>query len=225
MIINNVALRFLSIALAFSWPANALAQQSKVIELVAGDGGSKIASIHLNDQNLLFEPGDNSMSFLFTTEAIFTINHKDKSYRVQSYDELQAMASRGVGEIAKSQESTPLGPDVKFRLTEEADTISGQRTRKVMKMSGGKPEAEIWVSSELVPMKLRAAGEKMRSVLPADYWKKVQGNPGMVEIIMLYGIPLKMVVNGRNVYQVQILDGSSSSTSFQVPSGYRKVEN
>jgi hypothetical protein len=225
MIIKDVALRFLSIAIALSWPANALAQQSKVIELVASDGGSKIASIHVNDQNLLFDPSDHSMSFLFTAEAFFAINHKDKSYRVQSYDELQAMVSRKTGEIAKSQESLTSGPDVEFRLTQEAVTISGLRARKIVKMSRGDSEAEIWVSSDLVPMKLRAAGEKIRSVLPEDYWKKVQGNPGMVEIIMLYGIPLKMVVNGHNVYQVQILDGSSSSTSFQVPSGYRKVEN
>ena len=225
MITKNVALRFLSIALAFSWPATALAQQPKVIELVASDGGSKIASIYLNDQNLLFEFGESPMSFLFTTEAFIEINHKDKSYRVQSYDELQAMASRKGDEIAKSQESTTVGPNVEFRLTEEADTISGQRARKIIKMTGGKPEAEIWVSSELVPMKLRAAGERIRSVLPEGYWKKAQGNPGMVEIIMLYGIPLKMVVEGRDMYKVKMLDGSGSGRSLQVPSGYREVGN
>ena len=223
MIIKNVALLFLSIALAFSWPANALAQQSKVIELVASDGGPKIASIYLNDQNLLFESSDNLMSVLFTTEAVFEINHKGKSYRVQSYDELQAMASRKVDESDRSQESTTFGPNVEFRLTEEADTIYGLRARKIMKMSGGKPEAEIWVSSELVPMKLRAAGERMRSVLPEGYWKKVQGNPGMAEIIMLYGIPLKMVVDGRDIYKVKMIDGSRSGKSFEVPTGYRKV--
>ncbi|HEX5734556.1 MAG TPA: hypothetical protein VF131_17105 [Blastocatellia bacterium] len=225
MIVNIVALRFLSIALAFCWPATALSQQSKVIELVANDGRSKIASIHLNDQNLLFESSDNLMSFLFTTEAFFEINHKDKSYRVQSYDELHAMASRKVDEIAKSQESTTTGPNVEFRLTEEADTISGLRARKIIKINGGKPEAEIWVSSELVPMKLRAAGERIRAALPEGYWKKVQGNPGMVEIIMLYGIPLKMVVDGRDIYKVKMLDGSSSGRSLEVPSGYRKVGN
>jgi len=225
MIIKNVALRFLSIALVFIWAATALAQQPKVIELVASDGGSKVASIYLNDQNLLVESSENSMSFLFTTEAFIEINHKDKSYRVQSYNELQAMASRKIDEITKSQESTPIGPNVEFRLTEESDIISGLRARKIIKMNGGKPEAEIWVSSELVPMKLRAAGESIRSVLLEGYWKKVQANLGMVEIIMLYGIPLKMVVDGRDIYKVKTLDGSSSGRSLQVPSGYRKVGN
>jgi hypothetical protein len=58
-------------------------------------------------------------------------------------------------------------------------------------MNGGKPEADIWVTSDLAPMKLRAAGEKVRSVLPGDYGKNARGNPGMAEIILLYGIPLK----------------------------------
>jgi hypothetical protein len=225
MAIKNVALRFLSVAITLSWPATGLAQHSKVIELVATDGGSKIASVHLNDQNLLFESSDNSQSFLFTTEAFFSINHKDKSYTAHNYVELKAMASQKANEIAKSQDGTPVGPDIQLKLTEEADTISGLRARKIMKLNGGKPEAEIWVSSELLPMKLRAAGEELRSVLREDYWKKVHGNPGMVEIIMLYGIPLKIVHDGHSLYQARVVEVSSSNTSFQVPSGYRKVPN
>ena len=106
MIIKNLALRLMSIVLAVTWPIAVLAQRSKpeVIELAATDGGSKIASIHLNDQNLLFESDGGSESFLFTGEALFTINHKDKTYRVQSYDDLRAMAKQKADEIAKSQE-------------------------------------------------------------------------------------------------------------------------
>ena len=92
-----------------------------------------------------------------------------------------------------------------------------------MKMTGGKPEAEIWVSIDLLPAKLRAAGERIRSVLPEDYWGKVHGNPGLVEIIMLFGIPLKIANNGHSLYQARVLAGSSSNSSFQVPSGYRKL--
>lgn len=225
MKIKNAALRLLLIALAFSWPAKTLAQQSKVIELMAGDGGSKIASIHLNDQDLLFEPSDNATSFLFTAEMLFTINHKDKTYSVRSYDELQAMASRMVAEIPKSQKTLPTGPDIELRLTEESDTISELEARKLIKTNGGKHEAEIWVSSQLVPIRLRAAGERLKAVLPNDYWKKMRANPGMMEIIMLYGIPIKMVEDGHTVLQARVPKSSESNTSFQPPPGYRKVEN
>src|SRR5215813_13648309 len=105
MIIKNLALRLMSIVLAVTWPIAILAQRSKpeVIELAATDGGSKIASIHLNGQNLLFESDGGSESFLFTGEALFAINHKDKTYRVQSYDDLRAMVSKKADEIAKSK--------------------------------------------------------------------------------------------------------------------------
>ncbi len=225
MTIKYLTLRLMSVALAFTWPAIVLAQQSKVIELVAANGGSKIASIHLNDQSLLFEFGNDPESFLFTGEAIFTMNHKDKTYKVLSYDELQAMANRKADEITRSQDGAGNKPGVELRLTGEADTIAGLRARKLIKMSSGKPEAEIWVSSDLVPMKLRAAGERIMSVLGSDYWRRVGGNPGMLEIIMLYGIPIKIVNEGHNVYQARVVEGSTSSALFQVPSGYRKVGN
>jgi hypothetical protein len=121
MKIRNAVLPFLSIALAFGWPANVFAQQTKVVELVASDGGSKIASIHLNDQNLLFESGDTSTSLFFTADALITINHQDKSYKVLRYDALQAMTGRKAGEIAKPQERIARGPDVEFMLTGEED--------------------------------------------------------------------------------------------------------
>jgi hypothetical protein len=225
MINKYPALTLVSVALAFSWPAIVLAQQSKVIELVATDKGSKIATIHLNDQDLLFEPSNNSESFLFTGEALFAINHKDKTYSVQSYEDLLAVASRKAGEIAKSQETPGSGPDVELRLTGEVDTIAGLKAHKIIKMNRGRPEAEIWVCRDLVPVKLRAAGERIRSVLPKDYWRKVQGNPGLVEMIMLYGIPVKIVNDGQSVYQPRVIEGSRAGVTFQVPSGYRKVGN
>ena len=227
MIIKNLALRLMSIVLAVTWPTAVLAQRSKpeVIELAATDGGSKIASIHLNDQNLLFESDGGSESFLFTGEALFAINHKDKTYRVQSYDDLRAMAKHKADEIAKSQESAGNGTGVELRLTRETGTIAGSRVRKLIELSRGKTEAEIWVSRDLTPMKLRAFGEKMRAILTGDYYKKAHGAPGLVEIIMTYGVPLKIVSEGQNTYQARVLEDSGSSASFQVPSGYRKVDN
>jgi hypothetical protein len=201
------------------------AKQSKVVELLAKDGGSRIATIRVNDQSLLFESNSNSDAVLFSDEACFTINNKAKTYHVQSYAELQTIASRKAVEIAQSPENTDAAQGVELKLSDETDTISGLRARKLIKTSGGVPEAEFWVSSELVPQSLRAFGERLRTILPKDYWRRVHGNPGMVEIVMLFGVPLKMTYDGHNTYQARVVESSSSDSSFQVPAGYEKRDN
>ena len=225
MEIKNVALRFLSIVMVISWTAIVMAQQSKVIEFVPADGDSKKFSIRVNDQNLLFETGDGSDSILFTPEALVTIKHKDKSYSIQSYDDIYAKVSKKVTELASAKETPASGTSVALRLTGETETISGLKTRKLINISDGKTTGEIWVSTDLVPVKIRAAGDRLRSILPEDYWGKMHGSVGMPEIIMLYGIPLKIVHNGNKIYQASVRDDSSSRASFEVPPGYRKLPN
>jgi hypothetical protein len=205
-------------------PRTALARQSRVIELVAKEGGSKIGTIYVNDQNLLAQFKGNSEALLFTAEAFYTINHKNKTYRVQTWDELQTGLSRKAGEIAQSQEKISGGPEIELKLTEETETISGFKTRKLIRTSRGEPDVVFWVASELTPMKLRAVGERIRAMLPGDYWKKVRGNPGMVEIIWLFGVPLRMTSSGHN-FQAQVLESSIPDSSFQVPEGYRRIDN
>jgi hypothetical protein len=205
-------------------PRAVSASQSRVIELVAKQGGSKIGTIYVNDQNLLVQFKGNSDAFLFTAEAFYTINHKNRTYRVQSYDELQTAVSRKAGEIAQSQENTSGGPEVELKLTEETETISGFKTRKLIRTSRGEPDVVFWVASELTPMKLRAVGERIKAILPGDYWKKVRGNPGMVEIIWLFGVPLRMTSSDHN-FQAQVLESSIPDSSFQVPEGYRRIDN
>jgi len=196
---------------------------SKVVELLAKDGGSRIATIRVNDQSLLFESNSDS-AVLFSDEACFTINNKDKTYHAQSYAELQTIASRKAVEIAQSPKNTDAAQGVELKLSDETDMISGLRARKLIKTSGGVPEAEFWVSSELLPQSLRALGERLRTILPKDYWRRVHGNPGMVEIVMLFGVPLKVTYDGHNTYQAKVLESSGSDSSFQVPAGYKKLD-
>jgi hypothetical protein len=89
-------------------------------------------------------------------------------------------------------------------------------------MSGSRAEADFWVSSELSPPALRALGEKVRTILPRDYWRRVRGNPGMIEIITLFGVPLSFS-DGSTVYQAQIIDSDSDSWS-KVPAGYKRIQ-
>jgi len=199
------------------------AKQSKVIELTATDEGLKIATIHLDDQSLLFESNHSAETFLFTADAFYIINHKDKTYRVQSFDELQVALRQKLSEIGGPLAPLPTGPDTDIKLTEETDTIAGLKARKLIETSNSKQTNVIWVSSDLVPSGLRVAGEKMRMMLPTDYWNKIRGHPGIPEIILLYGIPLKLVSDGRTVYQAKVIEATDSGFSMQVPAGYRKV--
>jgi hypothetical protein len=225
MKIKVLSLSLLVAVLATSTAGTVPTKQSRVVELLEKDGGSKIATIRVNDQSLLFESNSTSDAVLFSDEACFTINSKDKTYRVQSYAELQALASRKAVEIAQSPENTDAAQGVELKLSDETDTISGLRARKLIKTSGGVPEAEFWVSSELVPQSLRAFGERIRNILPKDYWRRVHGNPGMVEIVVLFGVPLKMVHNGHGTYQAQVVESSGPDSVFQVPAGYKKLDN
>jgi hypothetical protein len=104
------------------------------------------------------------------------------------------------------------------------ETISGFKTRKLISTSRGEPDVVFWVSSELTPLKLRAVGQRIRAILPRDYWKKVRGNPGMLEIIWLFGVPVRMTSSGHD-FQAQVLESSTPDSSFQVPEGYRRVDN
>ena len=225
MKIKMLSLSLLLAVLASSSAGVVPAKPFKVVELLAKDGGSRIATIRVNDQSLLIESNSTSDAVLFSDEACFTINNKDKTYRVQSYAALQAIASRKAVEIAQSLENTDAAQGVELKLSDETDTISGLRARKLVKTSGGVPAAEFWVSSELVPQSLRAFGERIRNILPKDYWSRVHGNPGMVEIVMLFGVPLKMIDDGHNTYQAKVVESSGPDSSFQVPAGYKKLDN
>ncbi len=50
-------------------------------------------------------------------------------------------------------------------------------------------------------------------------------DPGKAEIIMLYGIPLKVVSNQGIVCRAQIVNGTDSNALFEVPEGYKRREN
>lgn len=228
---RNLSLCLMLATLSLSWPATTLAQQSKVITFdrsdckpVQGRSNERMGTmyIYLNDRNILIETSDKDYSFLFTDEAVITLGHKKKVYSVLSYDRVEAIISRQVDEGNKYHEKTGHWlSNHEIRLTDETDIISGVRVRKVIDRWGDKYAGETWVSSELIPMSLR---QRMKSIYPEDYWKKVSLKPTILDIIMQFGIPLKVVNEEQQICESQIPEDSSPGKSFQVPSGYRKIE-
>jgi hypothetical protein len=138
-------MRILSISLLLAGVSSSIAggfssKQSKVIELVGRDG-SKIATIRVDGQNLMYESQNNTDTFLFSDEKLLTLNNSAKTYRVQSYADLQASASRKAVEIAQSPDSVDTRQGVELKLTEETDAIAGIKVRKLVKTMAGESEA------------------------------------------------------------------------------------
>jgi hypothetical protein len=135
---------------------------------------------------------------------------------------LQTAARDKAREVA--QETGPVDPNqgVVLELTDETNTIGGVKVRHLKKITGSRAETGFWVSSELSPPALRAFGEKLRTILPRDYWRRVHGNPGMIEIITLFGVPLSFS-EGSTVFEAQITNSDSDAWS-QVASGYKRIQ-
>jgi hypothetical protein len=222
MKIKLLALSLAIVVLPSFGAASAAPKQSRVIYLVSKDGGSKIATIHVNEDSMLCEFNGNSEAALFTGEALFTINNQDKTYRVQSYSDLEAAARNKARELAQQTKTVDTSQGVILELTDEVNTISGVKARKLKKIVDNRSTADFWVSSELSPAPLRTFGERVRTALPRDYWLRVHGNPGMIEIIALYGVPLSFS-DGATVYEAQIKNADSDAWS-KVPEGYKKVQ-
>ena len=84
---------------------------------------------------ILCEFNGSSEAALFTGDALFTINNREKPYCVQSYSELQAAAQNKAREIAQQTEPLDTNQGVVLELTNETNTISGLRARRLKKMS------------------------------------------------------------------------------------------
>jgi len=230
MKIKVLAFGLMLVLFAYGKPGIALAKKVKVIKLTVKDKPTGGITIHVDEQSVLVEGPGNSEPWLYTSESIFRINHKDKTYCGDSHDALQARIRRGLSESAKSQEKTGTGPGMGIKPTEETRTIFGVKARKLIQMSNGKPIGEIWVSRDLAPPGVRAFGEKIRAMVSADYWEKELRGFGLPEIIIFYGIPLEIVSEGQVVIQVQAIENTDSESSLQVPTGYSvgtcpKVDN
>lgn len=224
MRIRTLALISIVVLIAVGSVPLVSAQHLTVIRLAA-EGGSVITTIHVDDQYVLAEFDGNSQSFLVRDDAVFTINNKDKTYRVMTYQDLLTAFRNMAGEMTASQQRLADAPGVEFKLTDETDIISGIRARKLVKTNKGQLEAEIWVSSELMPARLRLVSNDLRTTMPKNYWYRINGGPGFVEIMMLYGIPLKMVSKDSQEYVAEVGPGSRTDFSFEVPAGYRKLDN
>lgn len=213
---------FLLLTLIASTDSNPVfATQTKTIELAKKDSKTKAVTIRVNAQRLLIESGDGTQSTLFTSDGIFTINNRDKTYSLQTYSDLKNLISRKVSELNQSS-ALPPAAEVELKITGVTETISGFETRRLIKTNKGVTEAEFWVSRELVPSELRALGDEFRKSLPESYWASVRGNPGIPEIVLLFGVPLR-ITHDKGVFQARVV--KSPATSLRLPPGYQKLDN
>jgi hypothetical protein len=230
MIIKKFSLSLAIATITLCWPVTTLAQQVKVIafkppgcEPMKGmdDGRYGILSIYLNDQNILLEFSNRPESFLITADSLIKMNQKGKYYSLASYEEFKTLLNLQSDKFLKHQERVGRSVDrVEMRLSEETEIISGERVRKLILMVNDKPEREMWVSPELVPVALR---EKGKSIYMDGERRRALTKPDLIEIIMMYGIPLKIAISAKTACQAQVHEDSNSNKPLQVPADYRKI--
>lgn len=213
----------LLLAFCFSETGNAASGKARVFDLIGNDG-SKIATIHIDGKSLQYEFDNSSEVIVFTADSMVSLHKKNKSYSIQSYASLESIASQRAAELSKLPGSADDTAAMVLDLKTETQKLAGVKVQKLVRTSNGRPEAEFWVSSELAPPGLRSLGERLRKVLPKNYWAQVHGYPGMIEVIMLFGVPLRGTYQGSHTFQARAV-GSSGSGAFRLPADYKRVDN
>jgi hypothetical protein len=213
----------LLLAFCFSNSGIAASGKSHVFDLIGNDG-SKIATIHIDEQSLQYEFDNDSEVVAFTGDSMVSLHRKNKSYSIRSYADLESIASQKAAELSRSQINTDANTTMVLDLRNETQKFDGVKAQKLVRTTNGRTDAEFWVSSELAPPALRSLGEKLRKTLPKNYWAQVHGYPGMIEIIMLFGVPLRGTYQGSHTFQARAV-GNSTSDVFRVPTDYKRVDN
>jgi hypothetical protein len=197
--------------------AVASAQGTKTLELVE-PGGRITGTLHIGADAIALENALETM--LLTSTSVVAIDHRAKSYYEILYTDLQTAMLKA----ARDNPATgPPLPGVEFQMTTETESVAGCKASKIMKTSRGADLAALWVCKELMPSSIRQAGERILAAIPADYWRRMQGNPGLAETMLLYGIPLKAHSDGREQFQARVADGANAAGKLQIPAGYTKV--
>ncbi len=198
-------------------------QPVKTIELV-GPEGTAAVTLAVSDSSILVEGRDDAAVALLTPDAVVHIDHKSKTYFEYRYDEMKTLIDKKLEEFGKMPTGPDAGPQVDFKLTDAIAMIGGFKSRKLLKLDHGRTESEIWVCDDLMPANLRPVNEKMRRIFTSDYWRRSRGNPGLLEVVLLYGIPLRIGVDGKDVLQARVSESVRPVALFHVPSGYQRIE-
>src|SRR5262249_20047971 len=99
-------LLMLSVLLATALPrvdGQAGPQLATMIELSSPESGPSVATLYFNDQSVMLESGDTQV-FVLNSEAMLVFNRKEKSYAIQTYEELRAAAMYKANELAHSKD-------------------------------------------------------------------------------------------------------------------------
>ena len=201
---------------AFVVPAPARAQKpaSRVrprVFALADSTGAPLAVFVVRDSNVYSRLGIES-GWLSPTASCMALY--GQQVVVQPYIDLEHFLVGWIADSTKHAGAAPAG--VVTTLTNDTATIAGVRATRLHITNAGQPAGDMWVARSIVPAKIRAAGDRWRVLLPADYWRWMHGAPGMTEIIYIYGIPLR----------IKSPDGKtlSASPSDSVPTWVADVE-
>jgi len=200
-----------------------LTRSAEGFELIAKDG-SLTARMFVGTDSLLLDFPIQQRGYLFKPESYVYLNRSDKLYTVHSYGDLFS----GLPNKAESEsyDRANASSDVRmtgFRETGEIDLIAGFTATKLVRAGREKGDTEIWVSEEITPPALRAVGRKIREMLPTNYWDGDYRLPTLVQAILVYGVPLRIVdheIEGKDVEAIAMKREDITHGLFTIPAAY-----
>lgn len=200
-----------------------LTRQPIGIEL-RNKNGSLRARVFADSENVLLDFPMQQRGYLFMSEYYVDLNRGEKIYAVHSYADLAAslMKRNSPSFEGKTGATDSFGGG--FTSTGETDLIAGLTATKIVHLHRAKGEVGIWLNEEITPTKLRAVGKQIMSLLPANYWDDDNRVPTLVQAILLFGVPLRIVdTESESSYVEAVLmkEDDVPLNVFQIPLDYR----
>ncbi len=221
LILNSL----LSVALVVPGFEVTISDKAQVLEFIAQDGSLR-ARVFFATDSLLIDFPVQQRGFLFKTDFYVYLNRSEKTYTIHSYASMLSNASNAVDpDTPRSQSTTPELSAAGFEPTGESDVIAGFRASKIVRITQGKVRTEIWVSDGIIPNALQAVGRKMRNILPADYWNDDHPTPTLVQALLVFGLPLKIIDHASqsgDLWAVAINNEGTPDDLFRIPPEYRQ---
>jgi GLPGLI family protein len=191
----------------------------------------------------------NAMIFRLDKEMMYTIDHEKKEYSVMTFAELEAFSKKAssemtgkMAELNKQLESMPpeqrkmmekmmgnqaLGKTSNSKIevikTSEKKKINGFPCMKYALKEDGKETGSVWTTSSVSDFKtmqkdFQEFSERITAQMPmkggqiAEAMKKIEG------------FPIQTMIAGIKIDVTKVEKKSLTANEFEVPSGYKKVD-
>lgn len=197
------------------------------LELMAKDGSLQ-ARVFLGTDSLLLDYPIQQRGYLFRPEAYVYLNRSDKTFIVRSYAQMLSQLRKDVNSENSGWQDQETGISAAgFEFSGETNVIAGLTATKIVRSSQGKIETEMWVCEEVAPAALTAVRRELRATLPANFWNHDRPIPALLQAILVFGLPLRIVDHNSESSEVEAVAMKNvhiPDDLFEIPAEYQHRE-